>query len=315
MGDSSIDTLLSQKVWLDGKFIDGSAAQVHVLTHALHYGLAVFEGIRAYKTHDGRLAVFRLREHIQRLFDSAHIASMDMPFPEAEIVDACLELLRRQGKGAAEGAYIRPLAFTGTGGMGLGAKNQTRVAIAAWHWGTYLGDEGVKNGIRAKISSFSRLHPNVNMSRAKISGQYVNSILAKREALAAGYEEALLLDSQGYVAEATGENIFAVDREGIVRTPSGASAILKGITRDTVLRLLQDNGQPVREETFSRDNLYIAREVFLTGTAAEVTPIREIDDRKIAGGVVGPITRHVQEKFQQLTRGLLPPYADWLTYV
>jgi branched-chain amino acid aminotransferase len=315
MSSTGSDVLKADKVWMDGKLIPWAEANVHVMTHALHYGLGVFEGIRAYKTKDGRLAIFRLREHIRRFMDSAHIIMLNLPYTEEALMEACLSVLREQRERFANGAYLRPIAFMGDGAMGLGAVNPTRVAITAWDWGAYLGEKGVRDGIRAKVSSFTRMHVNVNMVRGKISGQYVNSILAKREAVLGGYDEAILLDISGFVAEASGENIFCVGRHGVVRTPSLSSPILRGITRDTVLTLLQDMGREVQEVSFTRDALYIAAEVFFTGTAAEVTPVREVDNRTVGEGKPGPITQAVQEQYFRLVRGYEPKYADWLTYV
>jgi branched-chain amino acid aminotransferase len=297
-------------LWLDGKFVKYDDAKVHVMSHSLHYGLGVFEGIRAYKTSDNRTAVFRLREHMRRLFESAHICLIEMPYTEEQLVDASLELVRINKMG---GAYLRPLAFYGDGVMGLGAINKVRVAICVWDWGAYLGDEGLKKGIRARISSFARMHVNANMVRAKITGQYVNSILAKREATLSGYDEAILLDAQGYIAEASGENVFAV-RDAKVLTPPLSSPILRGITRDSVIRILRDKGYEVQETTFTRDTLYIADEVFFTGTAAEITPVREVDNRKIGSGQVGTLTKTIQEVFARTVRGDEPRYREWLTY-
>ncbi len=305
----------AEKVWMDGQLVPWDAAQVHVMTHALHYGLGVFEGIRAYRTKDGKLAIFRLEEHIRRFFDSAHIIMMKLPFTKQQLMDACVELLRVQDAHFPNGAYLRPIAFMGDGAMGLGAVNPTRVAITAWEWGSYLGDKGIREGIRAKVSSYTRMHVNVNMVRGKISGQYVNSILAKREAVLAGYDEAIMLDISGFVAEASGENIFTVGRSGNVRTPSLSSPILRGITRDTVIQLLKDMGREVQEVSFTRDALYIAEEVFFTGTAAEVTPVREVDNRTVGEGLPGPVTKAVQEAYFRLVRGHEPKYAHWLTLV
>ncbi|MBL8957097.1 MAG: branched-chain amino acid transaminase [Myxococcaceae bacterium] len=305
----------ADKVWMDGKLIKWDEATLHVMTHALHYGLGVFEGIRAYQTHDGRLAVFRLREHIRRLLDSAHIILLKIPYTEQELFDACVELIRAQKQLFAKGAYLRPIAFMGDGAMGLGATNPTRVAITAWDWGAYLGDKGIRDGIRAKVSSYTRMHVNVNMVRGKITGQYVNSILAKREAQLAGYDEAILLDISGFVAEASGENVFCVGRHHVVRTPSLSSPILAGITRDTVIKLLKDMGREVQEVSFTRDALYIAGELFFTGTAAEVTPVREVDNRMVGDGKPGPLTKAVQEMYFRVVRGLEPKYHEWLTYV
>ncbi|MBX7100653.1 MAG: branched-chain amino acid transaminase [Myxococcaceae bacterium] len=315
MSSTATNVLKADQVWMDGKLVPWADAQVHVMTHALHYGLGVFEGIRAYQTKDGRLAIFKLREHIRRFLDSAHICLLKLPYTEDQLMAACVDLLRAQRGQFAKGAYLRPIAFMGDGAMGLGAVNPTRVAITAWDWGAYLGDKGLKDGIRAKVSSFTRMHVNVNMVRGKITGQYVNSILAKREAVMGGYDEAILLDISGFVAEASGENIFCVGRHGVVRTPSLSSPILRGITRDTIIELLKDSGRVVEEVSFTRDALYIAGEVFFTGTAAEVTPVREIDNRQVGDGKPGAITKAVQELYFRVVRGHEPKYADWLTYV
>jgi branched-chain amino acid aminotransferase len=259
--------------------------------------------------------VFRLKEHIQRLMDSAHICLMKMQYTAEQLEEACLELLRRQRELFSNGAYLRPIAFMGDGAMGLGAVNPTRAVITAWDWGAYLGDKGIRDGIRAKVSSFTRMHVNVNMVRGKISGQYVNSILAKREAVLGGYDEAILLDISGFVAEASGENLFQVNKKGIIKTPPLSSPILDGITRDSVLRILRDSGRYIEEVTFTRDALYICNEVFFTGTAAEITPVREVDNRQIGDGKPGPVTKFVQETYFRAVRGLEPRYAEWLTYV
>ncbi|RME50062.1 MAG: branched-chain amino acid transaminase [Deltaproteobacteria bacterium] len=296
------------KIWMDGEMIPWEDAQVHVLTHSLHYGLAVFEGIRCYKGAGGS-AVFRLKDHLRRLFHSAHIANMKIPFPFETIFEACREIMRVNR--LAEG-YIRPLVFIGDGGMGLYAvDNPIRVIVAAWPWGTYLGEEGLRNGIRLKTSSYTRHHVNSMFVRAKISGNYVNSIMAKREALAGGYEEALILDDRGFVSEASGENIFAYRNGELVSPP--LHSVLNGITRDAVIHLARDFGIPFRECSLTRDDLYIAEEVFLTGTAAEVTPIREIDDRTIGQGRRGPVTERLQSAFFALVRGENRKYAEWLT--
>jgi len=298
-------------IWLDGSFIPWEAAQVHILTHSLHYGLGVFEGIRAYHGVDGRTAIFRLPEHIRRLFDSAHVMQMEIPFSQSEIEAVCGEILRRNG---LQAGYIRPLAFVGEGVMGLHPQNNPiRVAVISWVWGAYLGDEGLSKGIRAKISSFARHHVNVTMTMAKTTGNYVNSIMAKREATLLGYDEALMLDTDGYVAEATGENIFLV-RDGIIKTPP-LTAVLPGITRASIITLAQDLNIPVVEQIFSRDELYLADEVFLTGTAAEVTPVREVDNRRIGPGHPGPITLKLQEAFFKVVKGEDPRYRAWLTYI
>lgn len=297
------------KIWLDGKLVPWDEANVHILTHTLHYGLGVFEGIRCYAQPGGKGAVFRLQEHVDRLFESAHIVTMPIPFTREEVTQACLETIRANG--VAE-CYLRPLAFLGDGAMGLGAVNPTRLSIIVWKWGAYLGDEGLKQGIRAKISSFSRGGVNATMSKGKIVGQYVNSILAKREALIAGYQEGIMLDPNGYVAEASGENIFVV-RKGRVFTPPLGSSILGGITRDTVIELLEGLGLEVVERLISRDELYIADEVFMCGTAAEITPVREIDNRTIGAGSRGPVTQRIQERYFEVVRGGKSPNPEWLT--
>ncbi|HEX7622964.1 MAG TPA: branched-chain amino acid transaminase [Anaeromyxobacteraceae bacterium] len=300
----------AEKIWLDGKLVNWDDAKVHVLTHALHYGVGVFEGIRAYKAGDGRSAVFRLREHMQRLYDSAHIVLMEIPYPIERLHEACLETLRANKQ--AEG-YIRPLAFFGYGSMGVGAINPVQVSIASWPWGAYLSDEGLKKGIRAKVSSFTRLHVNVNMVRAKVSGQYVNSFLANREATLAGYEEAILLDTEGYVAEGSGENIYIV-KDGTLITPPLSSPVLAGITRDSVLRIARDQGIPVLEQKFTRDTMYLADELFMTGTAAEVTPVREVDNRRVGRGEPGPVTKKIQDTYFRAVHGEEQRYKEWLTY-
>jgi branched-chain amino acid aminotransferase len=317
MSSTSSKVLKADQIWIDGAFKPWDEGQVPLMTHALHYGLGAFEGIRAYKTHDGRIAIFRLREHIERLFDSAHMCQLKMPFTVEQVSEACCELLRRQKNIFPNGAYLRPVVFMGDGAMGLGAVNPTRVAITAWDWGAYLGDKGVKEGIRAKISSFSRTHVNTALARGKITGQYVNSILAKREAVNAGYDEAILLDTQGFVAEASGENVFQLNRQGILKTPSLSSPVLAGITRDTVLTLLRDANKvkEVQETTFTREALYIAQEVFFTGTAAEITPVREVDNRQVGTGKPGPVTTWVQETYFKVVRGQEPRYTEWLTYI
>lgn len=299
------------KIWFDGELVDWDAANVHVLTHTLHYGMGVFEGIRCYQTEDGRSAIFRLAEHIRRLFDSAKIGMIEMPFTQEQLVKACIDTVAVNGLKAC---YIRPVVFLGDGAMGLGAMNATRVAVAAWKWGAYLGDEGLERGIRVKISSFTRPGINMLMSKAKINGHYVNSILAKREALAAGYQEAILLDSSGFVAEATGENVWMV-RDGVVYTPPYGGSLLGGITRDTLLVLLEEMGVRVVERMISRDELWIADEVFMCGSAAEVTPVREIDDRTIGQGSRGPLTKKVQQRYFEVVQGVRPPKPEWLTYV
>ena len=301
----------AKKIWLDGKFVDWDKANVHVLTHTLHYGLGVFEGIRCYLLKDGKSAVFRLNDHTDRLFASAHIAQIEMPFTKKEINRAIMETLKVNG--LKEG-YIRPIAFLGDGAMGIYPKqNPTRVSIAAWQWGAYLGEEGIKNGIRAKVSSFTRHHVNVSMTKAKIVGNYANSILAKREVVASGYDEAILLDTDGYVSEGSGENIFIV-KSGVLKT-TPLTSVLAGITRDSVIKIAQDAGIRVIEGRFSRDELYVSDEAFFTGTAAEVTPIREVDDRTIGSGRPGPVTKKIQGIFFDAVKGKNRKYKRWLTVV
>ncbi len=298
-------------IWLDGDFIPWDEAKVHILTHTLHYGLGVFEGIRAYHCHDGRTAIFRLKEHVRRLYDSAHVMQMAMPFPEAQVEGACAEILRRNQQ---KEAYIRPLVFIGDGVMGLNpGTNPIRISIISWLWGAYLGDEGLLKGIRLKTSAFTRHHVRIMMTKTKTVGNYVNSIMAKREALAAGYDEAILLDTEGYVSEASGENIFMV-KDGVLRTPP-LTSILPGITRNAVLTLARDMGVTVQEGKFSLDDLYLADEAFLTGTAAEVTPVREVDGRIIGPGTPGPVTQKLQSGFFAVVKGQNPTYQHWLTYI
>ncbi len=300
-----------EKIWLDGQMIDWDAARVHILTHTLHYGLGVFEGIRCYRTADGRSAVFRLPEHVRRLYESAHINLMEIPFSRETVTDAILATLRANK--LAEG-YIRPLVFIGDGVMGLNpADNPIRVGVITWPWGKYLGEEGMERGIRARISSFQRHYVNSKMTKGKTCGDYVNSILAKREALLDGYEEAILLDTSGFVSEATGENVFIV-RDGVLKTPP-VETVLDGITRASILELARDKGIPTQEATITRDELYIADEVFMTGTAAELTPVREIDHRKIGGGKRGPITKVLQDAFFAVVTGRDPKHESWLTFV
>ncbi|MEW6612912.1 MAG: branched-chain amino acid transaminase [Pseudomonadota bacterium] len=297
-------------IWFDGKLLPWREVTVHGLTHSLHYGMGVFEGERAYNTPAGP-AIFRLQEHTRRLFNSAKILQMDMPFGEAEINAATCEVIRANG---LESAYIRPLAFYGAEGMGLSAKGlKTHVLIAAWPWGAYLGQEALERGIRVKVSSFNRHHVNIHMVKAKATGNYLNSMLAQREASAAGYDEALLLDREGYVAEGSGENIFMV-RDGVLYTPTLTSA-LEGITRDTVMRLAGELGIRVVEKQLTRDEFYIADEAFFTGTAAEVTPIREIDGRVIGSGSRGPVTQRLQSLYFDQVTGKRKEHPEWLTYV
>lgn len=300
-----------EKIWLDGQMVDWDAAQVHVLTHTLHYGLGVFEGIRCYRTADGRSAVFRSPEHVRRLFESAHINLMEMPFSRETVSEAILATLRANH---LPDGYIRPLVFVGDGVMGLNpADNPIRVAVIAWPWGKYLGEEGMERGIRARISSFQRHYVNSKMTKGKTCGDYVNSILAKREALLDGYDEAILLDTSGFVSEATGENVFIV-RDGVLKTPP-VETVLDGITRASILELAREKGIPTQEGTITRDELYIADEVFMTGTAAELTPVREVDHRTIGAGKRGPVTKTLQDAFFDVVAGRNPKHLAWLTYV
>lgn len=300
----------SEKVWMDGRFVDWRDANVHILTHSLHYGLAAFEGIRCYKGSSGS-AIFRLGEHVERLFESAHIAMMPMPYDKKQVTDAIVETVRIN---RLEACYIRPLVYIGYGAMGVyPGENPIQLAIAAWTWGAYLGEDGLTRGIRAKVSSFTRHHVNVSMTKGKISGYYVNSILAKREVKADGYDEAIMLDPEGYVAEGTGENIFIVRRGQLKTTP--LTSILEGITRNSILQLARERNIPVIEERFTRDEMYIAEEVFVTGTAAELTPIVEIDRRRIGNGKPGSMTLALQKSFFDIVRGLDTTHREWLTPV
>ncbi|OGP49504.1 MAG: branched chain amino acid aminotransferase [Deltaproteobacteria bacterium RBG_13_43_22] len=300
-----------KKIWFDGKFVPWEKAQIHVLTHTLHYGLGVFEGIRCYHCTDGRSAVFRLPEHVERLFSSAHAMEIKIPFSQAEIQEACCQTLKVNGM--KEG-YIRPLVFIGDGVMGVHPKdNPIRVSIIAWKWGAYLGDEGLKKGIRVKVSSYTRHHVNVMMTKTKTCGNYVNSILAKKEVTRDGYDEAIMLDTAGYVSEASGENIFLI-KKGAIKTPP-LTSILPGITRDSVLIIAGDLGIEVVEERFTRDELYLADEAFFSGTAAEITPIREVDNRQVGKGRPGPITKKIQADFFKAVKGEKDRYRSWLTYI
>ncbi len=298
------------KIWMDGQLIDWRDANIHVLTHSLHYGMAVFEGVRAYQTSTGT-AIFRLREHTQRLFNSAKILQMQMPFDQATIAQAQCEVVRVN---QLESAYLRPIAWVGSEKLGISAKNnKIHVAIAAWPWGPYLGEEGLTKGIRVKTSSFQRHHVNVSLVRAKASAWYVNSILASQEVTADGYDEALLLDAEGYVCEGSGENVFMI-KGGKLYTPDLASC-LDGITRNTIMTLARERDIEVIEKRITRDDMYCADEAFFTGTAAEVTPIRELDRRPIGEGQRGPITEMLQAAFFDIVHGKNAKYADWLTVI
>ncbi|MFQ5470352.1 MAG: branched-chain amino acid transaminase [Gammaproteobacteria bacterium] len=297
-------------IWLDGSMVPWRDAKVHALTHTLHYGLGVFEGVRAYKTEKGS-AIFRLEAHTRRLFQSAHILGMPMPYDKETINNAIIQSVHENDMDAG---YIRPMCFYGAEAMGLRADTlKTHVMVAAWSWGSYMGDENLRNGIRIRTSSFTRHHVNVTMCKAKSNGNYINSIMALNEALACGCDEALLLDAQGYVAEGSGENIFVV-RDGVLYTPHLTSA-LDGITRDTIIKLASEQGIDVREKNMTRDEVYIADEAFFTGTAAEVTPIREIDGRMIGEGSRGPITEKLQALYFDVVHGRTESHNDWLTIV
>jgi branched-chain amino acid aminotransferase len=298
------------KIWMDGSLVDWADAKVHVLTHSLHYGLAAFEGLRCYKGKSGS-AIFKLHEHVDRLFDSAHIGMMTIPYDKKQVAEAIVETVRSN---KLEACYIRPLVYIGYGAMGVyPGDNPIKVAIAAWKWGSYLGDDALANGMRACVSSFTRHHVNVSMTRGKISGYYVNSILAKREAKGNGYDEAILLDPEGYVSVGTGDNVFIVRKGRFKTTP--LTSILEGITRNAVIELAREQGLVVLEERFTRDEMYIADEVFVTGTAAELTPVREIDQRPIGTGKPGPVTAALQKRFFSIVRGEDYSHDSWLTRV
>lgn len=298
----------SESIWFDGTLVPWDEAKVHVLTHTLHYGVGVFEGIRAYKCADGTSSVFRLEEHVDRLLGSARILRMAVPYTRDELMDAIIATLKANKM--AEG-YIRPLSFIGCGVMGVHpGENPVQTIIATWPWGAYLGEEALEKGIRVKTSSFTRHHVNVMMTKAKVSGNYVNSVLAKMEAVQDGYHEALMLDAQGYVSEASGENIFIV-RKGVIKT-TPLTSILEGITRASLMTLARDLGYEVVEQQFSRDEVYIADEAFFCGTAAELTPIREVDNRVIGEGKAGPVAKELQGEFFKIVKGENLAYEAWL---
>jgi len=303
----------TDKIWMDGELVDWDKANVHILTHTMHYGSGVFEGIRAYPTDSG-VAIFRLRDHIHRLFTSAHVFMIDVPFTEDQVMEAARAVVRVNG--LHDGCYLRPLVYLGYGEMGLNPLPcPVNVAIAAWPWGTYLGDEGVANGVSVKISSWQRHDPNAVPTAAKGTGMYVNSSLAKVEALKGGYDEAILLASDGRVSECTGENIF-IARDGALLTPPTSDAgALDGITQDSVETIARDVGIEVRHEQLIRTDLYLADEAFLTGTAAEVVPIRSVDDRPVGSGKPGPITKEIQQTYFAAVRGKVDRYKDWLDHV
>lgn len=299
------------KIWMNGEMVNWDEARVHVLTHTLHYGLGVFEGIRFYRTPKGP-GIFRLDDHLRRLYDSSHVCRIKVPYDWDTLYEAHLEIVRANG--LADG-YIRPVVYLKDGPMGLlvNEDHPVGVFIAAWAWGAYLGEDGLKNGIRAKISSFSRNHVNAIMTKAKINGAYVNSILAKREAIQAGYQETIMLDTDGYISEGSGENLFMV-RNGVIKT-TNLTSILSGITRDCVFTLAAEMGYRVVEDRFTRDELYIADEAFFTGTAAEITPIREVDDRAIGEGKPGPVTKAIQDAYFKAVHGEDEKHMGWVTVV
>ena len=297
-------------IWFDGELVPWREAKVHVLTHTLHYGMGVFEGVRAYKAEQGT-SIFRLQAHTDRLFDSAHIMNMAMPFDKDTINEAHRTVVRENN---LESAYIRPMCFYGSEGMGLRADNlKTHVMVAAWEWGAYLGKEALEKGIRIRTSSYTRHHVNISMCKAKANGHYINSMLALQEALSCGYDEAMLLDNEGYVAEGSGENIFLV-KDGVIYTPDLTSA-LNGITRNTIFAFCKDLGIEIKEKRITRDEVYIADEAFFTGTAAEVTPIREVDNRAIGCGSRGPITEKLQTLYFDVVHGRHHMHPEWLTLV
>ena len=300
----------AEKIWMDGKIIDWDKANVHVCTHALHYGSGVFEGIRAYKTDSGT-AIFRLKEHVDRLFNSAKIFKMEIPYNKEQIIKAVKDTIKINN---LKSCYIRPLVFRGYKELGISPFScPVSCAIAVWKWGAYLGEEGLTKGIKTKISSYARNYINSTSQKAKICGNYVNSIFAKMEAIEAGADEAILLDTDGYVAEGSGENLFWVKNGIIYTTPT--NTVLEGITRDSVIKITQDMGYQVQEKRTGRDELYISDEVFFAGTAAEVTPIREIDKYQIGEGKRGPVTENIQKVFFEITKGKEKKYLEWLEYI
>jgi branched-chain amino acid aminotransferase len=302
----------SKFIWMDGALVDWDDAKIHVLTHTLHYGLGVFEGIRCYRTKKGDSAIFRLNEHMDRLFGSAKILGMDVPFTQEQLHEAVLTVVREN---ELEECYIRPIIFLGSNKMGLNpAGVDVRVSIAAWPWGAYLGDEGLDLGIRVRVSSFTRHHVNVTMTKAKACGYYINSILAKAEAIRDGYDEAILLEPSGLVSEGLGENIFLV-KNGKINTPPLSCSNLAGITRDAVAQICKRSGYELTENAVTRDELYIADEIFLTGTAAEITPVREVDGRIIGAGKKGPVTDTIQKTYFEAAKGQIPEFDGWLTRI
>ncbi|MBG6073336.1 MULTISPECIES: branched-chain amino acid transaminase [unclassified Polaromonas] len=300
------------KIWMDGQMVEWREAKIHVLTHTLHYGCGAFEGVRAYKLADGSTGIFRLEEHTERLFNSAKILRMKIPFTPQEVMDAQLAVVRENH---LESGYIRPLTWIGSEKLGVSPKGNTiHLMVAAWTWGAYLGEEGMRRGIRVKTSSFTRHHVNITMIHAKAVSNYTNSILANMEATDEGYDEALLLDPQGFASEGAGENLFIV-RKGVVYTPDSSAGALNGITRNTIFAICEDLGITIKEKPITRDEIYISDEAFFSGTAAEVTPIRELDRIDIGSGSRGPITEKIQAAFFDIVNGRNPKYASWLTKV
>ena len=300
------------KIWMDGQMVDWRDAKIHVLSHTLHYGCGAFEGVRAYQGDNGRTAIFRLQEHTTRLFNSAKILRMVIPFSKEQVNAAQIAVIREN---KLQSGYLRPLTWVGDRKLGVSTKgNDIHLMVAAWPWGAYLGEDGMKRGIRTKISSYTRHHVNITMTQAKAVSNYTNSILANREATDDGYDEAILLDASGFVSEGAGENIFVI-KDGVVHTPDLSAGALNGITRNTVLHLCKDLGLELIQKRITRDELYIADEIFFTGTAAEVTPIREVDRVEIGSGSRGPITEKIQSAFFDIVNGRNPKYAHWLTPV
>tara|TARA_B100001996_G_C18613703_1_gene574813 strand:+ start:125 stop:1039 length:915 start_codon:yes stop_codon:yes gene_type:complete len=301
----------SKYIWFNGKFVSWDKATTHVLSHGLHYGSGIFEGIRTYSNSKGESFVFRLKEHYDRFYNSAKVSLIKIPYNQKTLEKATLNLIQKNN---LKNCYIRPLAFIGDGAIGINpGNNKINVIIAAFEWGTYLGKNGISKGIRAKISSFARMGVNSFMTKSKISGNYINSVLAKREAIDLGYDEALMLDNDGYISEGTGENIYIV-RNGIIKT-TPITTVLEGITRDCVIKIANDNNIKITEQRFTRDELYIADEVFLSGTAAEITPVREVDNRKIGSGKPGRITKLIQDEYSKIVKASNNKYSKWLTKV
>lgn len=301
----------SKYIWFNGKFVSWDKATTHVLSHGLHYGSGIFEGIRAYSNKNKDSYIFRLKDHYDRFYNSAKVSLIKLPYSQKQLEKATIDLVRKNN---LKDCYIRPLAFIGDGSIGINpGNNKINVIIAAFEWGTYLGKNGISNGIRTKISSFARMGVNSFMTKSKISGNYINSVFAKREAIQLGYDEALMLDNDGYISEGTGENIYIVRNSVIKTTP--ITTVLEGITRDCVFKIASDYGIEIKEQRFTRDELYISDEVFLSGTAAEITPVREVDDRKLGKGKPGKVTRLIQNEYSKIVKGSNNKYLKWLTKI